>query len=472
MKIFFSVIISFLLLASLIQIIASVNQKKISVRNGNNKFYALMKTAKYLYTIGQADSMSIYTKQMIELAQQLKNDSFRVVAYRIHGNHYYLKNDYISAIDYFFKGIKIAEEVPELESQLSGLYNNIGFNYNKLKYYKFALKYLLRADTVTVKIYHWKSNPYVYENLSEIYLGLGYPDSSLAYLKIADNANKGDSDRYIKAACLIDYGQTYAELYKRDSSLSYLRLTKQSFMHAIQMCDSTHDKKHLCNAYIEYGKFLLDNNNPDSALKYANLCKEIATENKYLDYEIKFAGLNYRIFEKKGNTDKAFYYFKLEKNFSDSLANLNQNHQLLNLTFNAQLHENEVMQKQKEEDDRRKRNLQILFVAISIVSGIVLFVLLSRSVIVNEAFIRNVGYVGLLITFEFINLLFHPIIEQLTHHNTWGMLVILVGLACLILKCHHFLEGYVEHQMVDRNIKVRKAFAEKISNEAKYRHEE
>ena len=43
-----------------------------------------------------------------------------------------------------------------------------------------------------------------------------------------------------------------------------------------------------------------------------------------------------------------------------------------------------------------------------------IFLLLTRSILVNEKWISFLGILGLLIVFEFINLLFHPYVEKIT----------------------------------------------------------
>ena len=86
---------------------------------------------------------------------------------------------------------------------------------------------------------------------------------------------------------------------------------------------------------------------------------------------------------------------------------------------------------------------------------------MSRSVSISEKVISNLGIITLLIVFEFINLIFHPFIEEVTHHNPLLMLLILVGIAALLLPLHHKLEHWATNKLIVKNRAMRLKFARK-----------
>jgi hypothetical protein len=75
--------------------------------------------------------------------------------------------------------------------------------------------------------------------------------------------------------------------------------------------------------------------------------------------------------------------------------------------------------------------------------------------------IKFIGIIGLLIVFEFINLLIHPFLERITHHSPIGMLLVLVCLAALLIPLHHKLEKWITHKMVEKNKRIRLAAAKR-----------
>jgi CDP-diglyceride synthetase len=86
---------------------------------------------------------------------------------------------------------------------------------------------------------------------------------------------------------------------------------------------------------------------------------------------------------------------------------------------------------------------------------------LSRSIVVNEKWISFFGILGLLIVFEFINLLIHPFLEDVTHHSPIIMLLCLVALASLLIPLHHKLEKWIKEKMIEKNKAIRLANAKK-----------
>ncbi|MBK7569284.1 MAG: hypothetical protein IPI31_15805 [Bacteroidetes bacterium] len=100
-------------------------------------------------------------------------------------------------------------------------------------------------------------------------------------------------------------------------------------------------------------------------------------------------------------------------------------------------------------------------IAIGIVFFIILFFLLSHSIIITEKWISFFGILGLLIVFEFINLLIHPFLERITHHSPALMLIALVVLASLLIPMHHRMEKWIKEKMTEKNKKIRLENAKK-----------
>ena len=96
-----------------------------------------------------------------------------------------------------------------------------------------------------------------------------------------------------------------------------------------------------------------------------------------------------------------------------------------------------------------------------IVSVIVVFLLLSRSVITNERIIEFFGVVGLLLVFEFLNLVLHPFLEKMTHHSPVLMLLALVSIAAILVPLHHKLEKWATHRLIEKNKAIRLIAAKK-----------
>ena len=147
---------------------------------------------------------------------------------------------------------------------------------------------------------------------------------------------------------------------------------------------------------------------------------------------------------------------------SDSLNSLQQMTEIKNMSFNETVRQNQIAEKEKREAEERKQNIQYASIFIGIIIFIMLFLLLSRTIIVNERLISFLTILNLLILFEFINLLIHPWLASFTHESPVWMLIALVSIASLLIPLHHRLEHWIKEKMVEKNNTIRLAAAKKI----------
>ena len=168
-----------------------------------------------------------------------------------------------------------------------------------------------------------------------------------------------------------------------------------------------------------------------------------------------------KIYTRAGVKDSIIYYAQLQIDYKDSVNNQQKQSEFQNITFSQQLRGIDEQTKMQEAKEQRKHNLQYALIAVGIVTFIILFLLLSRSIIVNEKWVRFFGVVGLLVVFEFLNLLLHPWLEKITNHTPVLMLIALVGIAALLVPLHHRLEKWAKKTLVEKNKQIRLAAAKK-----------
>ncbi|MBK7571129.1 MAG: hypothetical protein IPI10_05725 [Bacteroidetes bacterium] len=135
------------------------------------------------------------------------------------------------------------------------------------------------------------------------------------------------------------------------------------------------------------------------------------------------------------------------------------------MTFDENLRQQELAAQKILEEEHRIQNLQYASIVIGIFTFFILFALLSRSVMVNENIISFMGILGLLMVFEFINLLLHPFLEKVTNHSPVLMLLSLVAIASLLIPLHHRLEKFIKVRMTEKNKERRLAAAKKTIEE-------
>ena len=90
---------------------------------------------------------------------------------------------------------------------------------------------------------------------------------------------------------------------------------------------------------------------------------------------------------------------------------------------------------------------------------------ISRSIVFKEKMISFIGVLGLLMFFEFINLILHPLLGDLTHHSPILMLTFMVIIAAAIIPLHHKIEHWILKVVTEKNKKIRLASAKKTIKE-------
>ena len=161
------------------------------------------------------------------------------------------------------------------------------------------------------------------------------------------------------------------------------------------------------------------------------------------------------------NCDSTLKYAKIFKTANDSLFNNKTNQQIQLMSFDEDLRQQQLVQEKIKAEEQRHQNIQFALIAFGIISFIVIFLLFSRSIVANEKLISFFGILGLLIVFEFINLLLHPWLAHFTHESPVLMLLALVAIASLLIPFHHKMEHWIKEKMVEKNKAIRLAAAKK-----------
>jgi len=138
----------------------------------------------------------------------------------------------------------------------------------------------------------------------------------------------------------------------------------------------------------------------------------------------------------------------------DSLFSQDKIAQIQALSFEESMRQQNIALAKEQEAEERKTNIQYGIVAIGLVCLLVVFLLLSNSVIINGKWIRFLGILGLLLVFEFLNLIFHGFIAKITHHSPIWMLLIMVALASVLIPFHHKIEHWVSDKVVAKNKRI------------------
>ena len=191
------------------------------------------------------------------------------------------------------------------------------------------------------------------------------------------------------------------------------------------------------------------------ALEQTRQLMKMGEEKNNADVKRTAAGFLRRIAEYTHQIDSAYYYSLLESSLKDSVFNQNNFNKIQSLAFSEELRLLEEESKRAAEEETRRHNIQYALLAMGIITFIILFLVLSHSFTINEKLIRFLIVIALLIVFEFLNLLLHPFLERITHHNPVLMLLSLVCIAALLVPLHHRLEKWAVRKLVEKNKRIK-----------------
>jgi hypothetical protein len=278
------------------------------------------------------------------------------------------------------------------------------------------------------------------------------------------------------------FAQAFYEISRRVNSIAQ----RMNALAAIADAYTQSDENELADVYIKkviaisdsvkmipiklrfsnyYIPALLNKGNIPEAMVQARQLIILGDSNNNNNVKLAAAGFMRQIFDSLNNKDSAYYYARLETNISAQIFNQSNANKIQALAFNEQIRLVEEEAKKAEEEQRRKQNIQYALLALGIITFIILFLILSRRHITNTKLIQFLGVIALLLVFEFLNLLLHPFLENITHHSPVLMLLALVCIAALLVPLHHRLEHWTTHKLIEKNKAIRLASAKKTIEE-------
>jgi hypothetical protein len=436
----------------------NTDSAKVALANYKNPLERFTATINYLETSDSHASSSIDSALCIDLlriAQQLKNDSLLATSYDWIGYYFSIKKgDNPTALEYYFKALPLAEKSDD-KRRISSVYFDIASVYYNLKNIDEFFNFTKRGGE---NLPDRSSAKYDYmlvqfqRNMGVIYQEKNQSDSALYYAQAALQTSERLKQPLFKLQTLTISAVIYSKMNENELADVYFNKAKSA-------CDSVTFRKDVF--YRRHIPYLISRTRMDEAKLEAEKFWTAINQEQNLNYKLQAAGILRDLFDKLNNTDSAYYYSKVESQLRDAIFNQNNQNAIQSMAFKEQLRTMEEAAKKSEEEQQRKQNIQFALIALGIVSFLILFFLLSHSIVVTEKWISFFGILGLLLVFEFINLLIHPFLENVTHHSPVLMLLALVALASLLIPLHHRMEKWIKEKMTEKNKKIRLQNAKK-----------
>lgn len=437
--------------------IDSLKQQLTAEKTDSIKLQILWKISN-LYRYVSNDSMVFYAQQAVLLSMKSRNSlpegSEAQALYFLAGSLWWAGN-YPDAKETYLKALQIAE--PLADTMFIGyIYNGIASVERNAGNYREAIKYYTKAENLTK---HIPDNDVLLSALidkGKSYEQLGILDSAYTYVQecLAMYFRKFQGKNVFGGGLQSEMGIIYSKMGKEQLAVEFFR-------QSIQLSSELNEYRLLARSYCEYAEHFDRFNHLDSAIYYATKGLIIDRQFNLLVQQLSASTLLTKLYKQENKIDSAFKYQQLMIETRESVLSNEKINRLQTLEFNEQLRQQELASEKAKSEEERKQNIQYALIAIGLVTLIILFLFLSRSIITNTKLISFFGVIALLLVFEFLNLLLHPFLERITHHSPILMLLALVCIAALLVPLHHKLEKWTTIKLVEKNKATRLAIAKK-----------
>ena len=274
-----------------------------------------------------AISLPFYAQTISELQSKLKNATDSLDLSQLNekiGHEYFFQGEFIKALAYFTKSLKIAEAMQH-EYNVASCYNNISAVYMETGKYKEAEEFAKKAIQLYLKLNDDnKAIANAYSTLANVYY-MEVKDSlaefnykkSIEYNHLANDS--GGLLRTYKniGALYFEMGDTIQGINYTEKSTNYL----------------TPQNKPLdwFSTYLSLGEVYTYSGNLTKGKQYIDSCSALLPKiNAFHKIDDYYYLLHY-YYVKMGNVQLALENYKLYSNYKDSVLNTESNNQLLEL---------------------------------------------------------------------------------------------------------------------------------------------
>ena len=262
------------------------------------------------------------------------------------GSLYYNRTDDVKALEYYLQSLKLSEEIDD-KNRIATALGNIGNTYlRKSATQSNAIKYLLRALPMFIKLNRQDEIVITYTNLGEGYLDLKKADSALYYYKLGLKASN-NVEELSTVFIWNNIGKAYAKKGDFNSAIIYQNKSIALAQKLKSQFNVGKSLLGLADTYYTKGDInqALDNYKKAEPLLIANRANE--------ELRDTYHGL-YKSFEKKGDYSKANKYLNLFTDYKDSIYNTETDRKLSGLQFDFDLSKKETQIKILNKDNALK----------------------------------------------------------------------------------------------------------------------
>ncbi len=322
----------------------------------------------------KADSILYYANYIEKESQKLDFDKGSVLSLRLKGIYQEFREDYDSAINYYYLSLEQARLLNNLDYESAALgdlaiaYNNINQPEKTRDLFKEALDIAIQRKEI-FSIFTGNTN------LGSVYNRLGYPDSALIYLRRAQQMAKGQN--FDLTSLYNNIGNAWFYKKEWDRALDFFKLNYYANI-------SNGDQEMLWYDCLNMGDVFIEKKYFDSAHKYIDLSLGIAKTLGSRKKEADVYSLYAKYYSTRGDYKSAYQYSTMQYKLDTALVTertlktVAELQERLNVRQKDQ--ENRVLALEIDRQKLRNRNIVLLTLGVAslAISTFVILLLIRR----------------------------------------------------------------------------------------------
>lgn len=348
------------------------------------------------------------------------------------------------SLEYYIRQLKIEEERNEPEN-IAVVNMNIALVYNSEKDTAKAISYILKADSLIQRYQMTDLQLYVLLNKGEIFEKANRLSEALKITKQCYDTAVEHQAQLIKGTALNNLGNIFFKLG------NYEEAVKQ-YQNSYTLLLAQNDYLTISEGRIGLARAYSALHNTDSALIYSWLAYAISSHGNFLKNALEASRLLSILYKGQNKIDSAFAYQEITFVLRDSIESIEKIKRLESVSLEEQLRQKHIMALAEQEKEEQHQRLQLLSIGIFIPLFFLLSLYISRKRIPKKV-IEFSGVLSLLLLFEYITLLIHPFVAEITHHTPVYEILILVCVAALVVPAHHKIEHWFIQRLSSINEK-------------------
>jgi tetratricopeptide (TPR) repeat protein len=404
------------------------------------------------YFHSNLDTSRRYAEEALALAKRIHYRLGEAKALTLIGNLYTNEGKFPKALKIHLQVLQISEEIDN-PVMTAASYNNIALIYETQHDYRNALENYLKAKKIYEQLTNDKNatpenNKKVNSYLIATILNVG---SDYEQMNLLDSALYYQNEAYEFAIRFKDdhQGLILANLGSIYFKLGEYGLSESNYRAALPHLQRRDDKYSIADALQGIASVFAKHKQTDSSLVYAFTSLSYAKSASNAKAISNATLLIAQAYESKQKIDSAYYYYKMSVATRDSMFNDEVVRQIQSMNLIEQIRQKDKAQAMLIEKEARKKNLQMMGIALFIVLFFGTLALLSKRKVKPRA-LKYLGLLGLLLMFEFISYFLHPFISNITHHIPALIVLASVVIASALLPLHHRIEHWVEKELAHK----------------------